>query len=457
MKKLTLILITFVFSLSFTKVFADGHLIYGPYPITLKGYSGDKTNSVKYTGQMARQVLHDSLKALVKTGDLNKMMAYYNGEDGLEIISPKSKDGFPIKQTMIAEIGSGNLSGKMYKGAIAGWGGLTGPETIEHMMQKASEVEGGFDPNTGFDYTQLISKFAMGAVFYNQAVNNYLGKKMEIGQKPNSEPYKEGSYYTGKEHSWDEAFGYWGSAAHALTLSAEDNYNVAKKKDLASADHNGDGVVDLYSEMTYAHAYYASSYDKGGKTDYLATVNQAFIDGRLVIRDAGGRNLSFDERTEMLAARDVIRENWQKVIAESVFKYAGSTYKDLVALETIMGANGDTTEAFRKYAKHWGELKGFALALQCGPENLGEAAVKMNRMMGFGPVLLNSSQVVGVDSNGNFIKDQAQEWSEFKLHMLKIQKLMIDEFGVTAKANDQLSAMADLASSMGSSDSAEND
>ena len=457
MKKLTLILITFVFSLSFTKVFADGHLIYGPYPITLKGYSGDKTNSVKYTGQMARQVLHDSLKALVKTGDLNKMMAYYNGEDGLEIISPKSKDGFPIKQTMIAEIGSGNLSGKMYKGAIAGWGGLTGPETIEHMMQKASEVEGGFDPNTGFDYTQLISKFAMGAVFYNQAVNNYLGKKMEIGQKPNSEPYKEGSYYTGKEHSWDEAFGYWGSAAHALALSAEDNYNVAKKKDLASADHNGDGVVDLYSEMTYAHAYYASSYDKGGKTDYLATVNQAFIDGRLVIRDAGGRNLSFDERTEMLVARDTIRENWQKVIAESVFKYAGSTYKDLVALEIIMDANGDTTEAFRKYAKHWGELKGFALALQCGPENLGEAAVKMNRMMGFGPVLLNSSQVVGVDSNGNFIKDQAQEWSEFKLHMLKIQKLMIDEFGVTAKANDQLSAMADLASSMGSSDSAEND
>ena len=457
MKKLTLILITFVFSLSFTKVFADGHLIYGPYPITLKGYSGDKTNSVKYTGQMARQVLHDSLKALVKTGDLNKMMAYYNGEDGLEIISPKSKDGFPVKQTMIAEIGSGNLSGKMYKGAIAGWGGLTGPETIEHMMQKASEVEGGFDPNTGFDYTQLISKFAMGAVFYNQAVNNYLGKKMEIGQKPNNEPYKEGAYYTGKEHSWDEAFGYWGSAAHALTLSAEDNYNVAKKKDLASADHNGDGVVDLYSEMTYAHAYYASSYDKGGKTDYLATVNQAFIDGRLVIRDAGGRNLSFDERTEMLAARDTIRENWQKVIAESVFKYAGSTYKDLVALEIIMDANGDTTEAFRKYAKHWGELKGFALALQCGPENLGEAAVKMNRMMGFGPVLLNSSQVVGVDSNGNFIKDQAQEWSEFKLHMLKIQKLMIDEFGVTAKANDQLSAMADLASSMGSSDSAEND
>ena len=458
MKKILISIITSLFTLGFAySTYADGHKVYGPYPITLQGYDGDKTNSVKYTGQMTRQVLHDSLKALVKTGDVAKMMAYYNGEDNLEIIAPKSKDDFKIKQTMVSEIGSGNLSGKTYKGAVPGWGNLTGKEVLEHMMTKAGEVEGGFDPNTGFDYTQLISKFAMGAVFYNQAANNYLGKKMEIGQKPNNAPYKEGSYYTGKEHSWDEAFGYWGSAAHALTLSAEQNYNVAKRKDMASADFNGDGVVDLYSEYTFAHAYYASSYDKGGKTNYLATVNQAFIDGRQVITDADGRNLNFDERTKLLAQRDIIVDNWQKVIAESVFKYAGSTYKDIVALETIMEANGDTTDAFRKYAKHWGELKGFALALQCGPENLGETAVKLNRMMGLGPVLLNASQVVGIDSNGNFIKDQAQDWSEFKLHMLKIQKLMVDEFGVVAKAKDQLSDMESLAGSMGSADSAEND
>ena len=57
----------------------------------------------------------------------------------------------------------------------------------------------------------------------------------------------------------------------------------------------------------------------------------------------------------------------------------------------------------------------------------------------------------------NFIKDQAQDWGEFKLHMIKIQKLMVDEFGVTARNNDQLAAMEELASTMGSSDSAEND
>ena len=89
MKKFITLIASVLIAFSFTKiVFADGHQIYGPYPITLKGYDGDKTNSVKYTGQMARHALHDSLKALVKSGDVDKLMAYYNGEDGLAIVAP---------------------------------------------------------------------------------------------------------------------------------------------------------------------------------------------------------------------------------------------------------------------------------------------------------------------------------------------------------------------------------
>ena len=95
MRKNLIIIILGIFFFNF-QVMADGHKIYGPFPITLKDYSGDKTNSVKYTGQMARHVLHDSLKALVKTGDVSKMMAYFNGDDGLEIVAPKSKDDFKV-------------------------------------------------------------------------------------------------------------------------------------------------------------------------------------------------------------------------------------------------------------------------------------------------------------------------------------------------------------------------
>ena len=431
--------------------FGDGHS-YGPFPITLKGYSGDKTNSVSYTGQIARHVLHDSLKKIsgtksstnIKQLTLDKMMPYFTGsKDDLPIIAPVSKGDFKIKQTLLNEISSGkNLSGKSYKGIVNGWpGGLTGAEVLEHMINKAAEHGSAFDPNTGYNYPQLISKFAMGAVFYNQAVDNYLDEKLGPDNKPNNKPYKDGAHYTGKEHVWDEAFGYWGAAAHSLNLTAEQNYNITKMKDMAAADHNGDGVVDLKSEFNFAHAYYAASYDKGGKTNYFNTVTQAFVDGRKIITAANGEALTSAQRSQLHDLRDVIGQNWEKVIAESVFKYAGSVYKDIDKLQTIMEANGDTTKAFATYGKHWGELKGFALALQCGKNNLGETAVKLNRMIGFGPVLLNLSQVTDVDTNGNFIMGSSSGMDQYKDNMLKIQKLMVDIFAVEAKANDQLANM----------------
>ena len=122
-----------------------------------------------------------------------------------------------------------------------------------------------------------------------------------------------------------------------------------------------------------------------------------------------------------------------------------------------MDSNGNIDKAFRKYGKHWGELKGFSMALQAGRKNLGEVAVKMNRMIGYGPLLPNGSQVVDVDANGDFIKDQGKSMGEYMLHMLKIQKLMVQEFGVKARANDKLASIKGLIEKVGKGDSAEND
>ena len=45
----------------------------------------------------------------------------------------------------------------------------------------------------------------------------------------------------------------------------------------------------------------------------------------------------------------------------------------LVHLDAIIvESNGDAVKAFRTYGKHWGELKGFALALETGGKSLGE-------------------------------------------------------------------------------------
>jgi hypothetical protein len=430
--------------------------VYGPFPVTLKGYSGDCTNTVSYSGQIARHVQHDSLKDRSTKGSYAEMNAYYSGSDkNKQIWAPASKDGFPIKQTLINEISSGkNLSGKTYKGTITAWpNNMTGSEVIDFWMNKATENPK--DVSVGLNYQQLLSKFIMGAVFYNQAVDNYLDEKMEADTKPNDKPYKDGACYTGKEHSWDEAFGYWGAAAHSLLLSAEQNYNVAKKKDLVSADHNGDGVVDLKSEYVFAHAYYASSFDKGGKTTYMADITRAFLDGRKLITSANGEKLTDAQRSELMGYVDNISTNWEKVIAESVFKYAGSTYKSLVALEDV--SNADLSKEFSKYMKYWGELKGFSMALQVGKNNIGETETKLNRMIGFGPMLMDETQIVGIDVNGNYVMDKVYSMHDAKLHMLKVQKLMIDEFGVVAKSNDMLADMSDLASKLGSSDSAEND
>ena len=209
--------------------------------------------------------------------------------------------------------------------------------------------------------------------------------------------------------------------------------------------------------MTYAHAYYAAGFDKGGKTHYLHTIVQAFVDGRHLITDAKGEALSDAERQQLMSYAKVINDQWEKVIAEAVFKYAGSTYKDLQKLKATVESNGDAAAIFRKYAKHWGEMKGFALALQTGKNNLGETAVKLNRLIGFSPVLLGNTQVKGIDEKGNYTQASSESIEGYMLHMLKVQKLMVDQFGVEARANDALEGLGDLAKKLGSGNSAEND
>ena len=443
--------------------------VYGPYPTTLKGYNGDKTNSVSYSGQVGRQLLHNSLKKAIGSGaSLDVTMGYFNGADGvLPLLDPKSSDSFKVDVTDINTVSKTNLSGKAYKGSIPGWpGNMTGKEVLASMITMAAATEKGYDATHGYDYGQLVSKFTMGGVFYHQACDNYLDEKMNADNKPNDKPYKDGAYYTGKEHSWDEAFGYWGAAAHGATLSPKQNYDITKKKNMRDADANGDGVVNLKSEMNYAHAYYAAGFDKGGKTNYYNTITKAFIDGRQVIADANGEKLTDAQRREVKRHARTICMNWEKVIAEAVFKYAGSVYSNIEAVKATMGGNlwkveGSTAKAeheaaVRKYAKYWGELAGFSLSLHTSGINLGEVGVKMDRLVGMGPVMPNGTQVNGM-SDGAYTVTSGKSMDNFAVHMLKLQKLMAEEFGVEARNNDKISGISNLAEVLGSGNSAEND
>lgn len=449
--------------------------VYGGFPVTVKGYGGDETTSVSYSGQIARHVLHDSLKKLAAQGNgapnpglKAEMIAYFAGKaKDRAIIAPKTKGPFKIKQGNVDQISAGkNLAGKTYKGIVTGMpGNMTGVELLEFWIGKAASAQKGVDAANGYDYPQLISKFIIGAVFYNQAVDVYLDENLAADRKPNDRPYRDGAAYTGKEHVWDEAWGYFGAPAHVLDLSARQVYEIAKlgsasdhpEDALKLADNNGDGVVDLTSEMVFQPAYYAAGFDKGGKTDYLRIISQAFLDGRRLLAGAKGAALSDTQRTELRGYAAIIEENWEKVLAEAVFKYAGSVYKDLTKLKEGLDTGADIAKDTKTYIKHWGEMKGFSLALQTGRNNLGETAVRLNRMIGAGPLLPNLSQVVDIDSDGNYLRDQGTSIGDYMLHMLKVQKLMADTYRIKARDNDQLAGLDALSRELGDSNSAEND
>jgi hypothetical protein len=465
MKKLKITTAIVAVAMSGSMALSDG---YGPFPVTLNGYSGDKTNTVSYSGQAARHVLEQSLKKLAGKGNGGgnataleaQMLSYFNGSDeDLPILAPKSKDGFKIKQTSLHQISKGkNISGKFYNGAMPAWpGNMSGKDAAYNMISMASKANKGFDAETGYDWAQLISKYTMGAMAYNQAVDNYLDEKLSAEKKPNNKPYKDGAHYTGKEHSWDEAFGYWGAAAHQHGFDPNKVYEIAKMKNQGVADKNGDGMVDLKSEYVFGPTYYAAAFDRSGtkSTDYTNTIYNAFLDGRKLITAAAGDALSDSERSQLKSYAASIEENWEKVLAEAVFKYAGSVYKDINKMKDLSG--DDLNKAYRAYAKHWGELKGFAMAMQSGKSNLGATATKMNDLMGFGPVTLNNTYVTGMDANGDFVMDRKRSWSDYQLHMLNIQQMMVDTFGVKSRVNDGLGDLQALSDKLDSASSAETD
>jgi hypothetical protein len=75
---------------------------------------------------------------------------------------------------------------------------------------------------TGLEPLQIIEKGLMGAVFMNQALNEYLGSvKMSVDNTTAVDP-ANGKYYTALAHHWDEAFGYFGvSTDFPTTLPAD--------------------------------------------------------------------------------------------------------------------------------------------------------------------------------------------------------------------------------------------
>jgi hypothetical protein len=62
-----------------------------------------------------------------------------------------------------------------------------------------------------------------------------------------------------------------------------------------------------------------------------------------------------------------------------------------------------------------------------------------------------------MDASGNFVMDRKRSWSDYQLHMLKIQQMMVDKFSVKSRVNDGLNDLQALTDKLDSASSAETD
>ncbi|NRA34855.1 MAG: DUF4856 domain-containing protein, partial [Polyangiaceae bacterium] len=219
----------------------------------------------------------------------------------------------------------------------------------------------------GLDLSQLVQKFLLGAVAYAQGTDDYLddgtaGKGLD---SPNTQDGEK--LFTKLEHAWDEGFGYFGAARDYGDYTDEEAAGKGGRDDYANGffDSNDDCLIDLTREYNFGHSVNASKRDLGAVavTDFSKQAFDAFAAGRQLIANAGDE-LTANERSELLAHRDVAVTAWENAIASTIVHYINEVLADLDKL-----SQEAEDYSFVDHAKHWSELKGFALGLQFNPRS----------------------------------------------------------------------------------------
>jgi len=396
-------------------------------------------SSVSYSGQATRQLLIADLKALISTDDLYNVSQDASGkaevverlnkmyEVGTSEVIGKTNladenvfteateatptsisvgDGLTLDANLddYAEFsGDKNLKSKIagqdndLTNTFIGWditleAGQTENDKPNLLIQEWFNAIGDLATDNdnatqyvsaeGLDYQQLIQKFLLGAVTYSQAAEDYL-KATKGLVKQNSEGDKDGAKnYTSLEHQWDEGFGYFG---------AQRDYNLRTDAEVKAAyefDTNGDNEIDLYSEYSFGHAINAVKRDSGaqsGDVDFSKKAMDAFLAGRQLIQDNFGTDPVEGEGYHKYLAQyaETALNNWENAIAATVIHYINDYTADIASL-----SNAQEDASFADIAKHWSEMKGFALSLQFSPvaQISMEDLTTVHELMGQQPV-----------------------------------------------------------------------
>jgi len=168
--------------------------------------------------------------------------------------------------------------------------------------------------------------------------------------------------YTDLANVWDQSFGYFGAAR---------NYGFYTDSEIVSKpdyDENGDGFIDVYTELNTAFAVLASERDAGAalvNTDFSGNMWNAFLLGREIIQQNHGREPKefVGYHNELKEQADIILENLEKVLAASIIHNINAAIISIdEALVDEDASEFDSNDY--EYFKLWSTLKGLALGLQ---------------------------------------------------------------------------------------------
>ncbi len=243
-----------------------------------------------------------------------------------------------------------------------------------------------FVDTQGRDINQLLQKFLLGAIAFHQATDDYLDSDVDEKGILASNTQSGSSAYSALEHAWDEGFGYYG-AARALSSyrisavsgkCADDPGCGTAGPTTSEFDADEDGAVDPNSEMHFGASINAAKRDWGVRNETTPTAiyeeaSLAFRTGRAIIHSAG-ETLTAEELNALTFQRDIAVRKYEEAIAATAIHYINDLTADLNvwnggSLEASGGNDSLTVDEYLTLAKHYSELKGFALSLQFSPHS----------------------------------------------------------------------------------------
>lgn len=224
----------------------------------------------------------------------------------------------------------------------------------------------------GLDLRQLVQKFLLGAVTFSQGAGDYL--TIDFNSEGNL-TLASGRTYTEGAHDFDEAFGYFGAARNYGDLT---DAQIRNGYDAASFEFGtSDGLLDIRSEFNFGNSTNCAKRDQGtadntNPTDFTTEVFDAFLLGREILQNAAadatesapGVGMTDEQEAALEAQITIATQTWEKCVSATVVHYINDVVGDM---GDFSGDDFADLDNFLDLAKHWGEMKGFALGLQFSP------------------------------------------------------------------------------------------